>query len=157
MDLLRRLEAIEDIKQLKARYARHVDAKRWDALADLFTEDAALQHPHLGTVTGRAHIVSAISASIDDASFSHHVGMPDIDVVADSTARGVWSVIVLGHRRDTAGDWVDESRTEYHEDYRKGADGSWRIARTRSVPMIRVSLAASVPPRIQAACEGSET
>ncbi len=145
MDLLSRLAAIEEIKQLKARYARLVDAKQWDAFADLFTEDAVLQHPHLGIVTGRADIVGAIATSMGDTTFSHHVGMPEIDVVGDGTAHGVWSVIVQSQRDDAAGAWVDESRTEYHEDYREGPDSRWRITRVSSIPMIRVSLPVSSP------------
>jgi hypothetical protein len=52
MDPLNRLVAIEEIKQLKARHARVVDTKRWESLADVFTEDAVMRHPHLGTLRG---------------------------------------------------------------------------------------------------------
>ena len=31
---------VENIKQLKARYFRFVDSKQWDALRDVFTDDA---------------------------------------------------------------------------------------------------------------------
>ena len=33
------LEAIEQIKQVKARYFRFVDHKRWEEWGELFTED----------------------------------------------------------------------------------------------------------------------
>jgi hypothetical protein len=36
MDPLGRLVAIEEIKQVKVRYARLVDSKRWESLADVF-------------------------------------------------------------------------------------------------------------------------
>jgi ketosteroid isomerase-like protein len=157
MDPLSRLVAIEEIKQLKARYARFVDAKQWDGLAELFTGDAVLRHPHLGTLTGVNDIVAAISASIGDATFSHHVGMPEIEVISDTDAHGVWSVIVQAQRSDGARDWVDESRSEYHEDYRKGADGGWRIASSRSIPMTRVSLRVSSPDLAQSTTGRSAT
>ena len=36
------LAVLEDIRQLKYRYLRCVDQKRWDELADVFTEDATV-------------------------------------------------------------------------------------------------------------------
>jgi hypothetical protein len=38
---LETLIAIEEIRQLNARYARYADAKRWADLADLFTPDGS--------------------------------------------------------------------------------------------------------------------
>jgi hypothetical protein len=35
------LIAIEEVRQLNARYARYADAKRWADLADLFTPDGS--------------------------------------------------------------------------------------------------------------------
>jgi ketosteroid isomerase-like protein len=144
MDPLSRLVAIEDIKRLKARYARFFDAERWSDFADLFTEDAVLAHPHLGTVTGPHEIVGAVSAGTANGTFSHHVGMAEIDVLDENLARGVWSVIVQGQRHDSVGDWVDDGRSEYHEEYRKSPDGRWRISASRTIPMTRISRI--VPP-----------
>jgi hypothetical protein len=42
---LERLIAIEDLRYLKARYARYADSKDWDALAGLFTPEATFT-PH---------------------------------------------------------------------------------------------------------------
>jgi 3-phenylpropionate/cinnamic acid dioxygenase small subunit len=139
MDLLSRLVAIEAIKQLKVRYARFVDTKSWESLVDVFTEDAIVRHPHLGTLRGPTDIIRAISASMGEATFGHHLGMPEIDLVGDGRARAIWSVIVHSQRSDNAGEWVDETRSEYHEDYRQGPDGHWRIASMSSVPILRTS------------------
>ena len=38
---LETLIAIEEIRQLNARYARYADARRWTDLADLFTPDGS--------------------------------------------------------------------------------------------------------------------
>jgi hypothetical protein len=138
MDGLTRLLAIEDIKQLKARYARLVDRKQWDKLGDLFTTDAVLRHPYLGELRGQSSIVDALSASIGDATFSHHVGMPEIHVHSDRTAHGIWSVIIQTQRHDSRGDWIEEGRTEYEEDYRRDSEGHWRIATLSSLPLTRV-------------------
>ena len=39
---LERYHAIEEIKQLKARYFRHIDGKDWDSWQDVFTPAAEL-------------------------------------------------------------------------------------------------------------------
>jgi ketosteroid isomerase-like protein len=151
MDPLSRLVAIEDIKQLKARYARFVDTKGWESLAEVFTEDAVFQHPHLGTLTGSDDIVGAVSASMGDATFGHHLGVPEIELLGDRRGRAIWSVIVHSQRRDSAGEWVDEGRSEYHEEYRKGPDGRWRIASMSVVPIIRISNPVTPPDATGAA------
>jgi hypothetical protein len=144
-DPLSRLVAIEEIKQLKARYARLTDARAWGALGELFTDDAVFEHPYLGSLSGRAAIVDIVSASIGEATFSHHVGMAEIEVDSETTAHGIWSVIVQGQRQDATGSWVDDGRSEYHEEYRCAPDGRWRIARLITVPMTRVSLPVPAP------------
>jgi ketosteroid isomerase-like protein len=151
IDPLSRLLAIEEIKRLKARYARLTDGKDWDALGELFTDDAVFEHPYLGSLSGRAAIVEIMSASIGEATFSHHVGMPEIDIDSDTEAHGIWSVIVQGQRQDATSSWVDDGRSEYHEEYRRDSDGRWRIARMTSVPMTRVSFPVSAPPSPEAA------
>ena len=40
MDAAAQLLAMEEIKQLKARYFRFVDTKDWEALSTIFCEDA---------------------------------------------------------------------------------------------------------------------
>jgi ketosteroid isomerase-like protein len=149
MDGLTRLLAIEDIKQLKARYARLVDGKQWDSLADLFAEDAVLRHPHLGEIQGQSRIVEALSASVGNATFTHFVGMPEIHVQSDRTARGIWAAIVQGRRHDSHGDWIDEGRTEYQEDYRKDPEGHWRIVTLSSRPLTRVSYSCTFQPGLE--------
>ena len=151
MDPLNRLVAIEEIKQLKARYARVVDTKHWESLADVFTEDAVMRHPHLGTLRGPDVIVGAISTSMGEAKYGHHLGMPEIELLADGRARAVWSVIVHTRRGDGADEWVDESRSEYHEDYRQAPDGRWRIASMSSVPIARISIPVRSPDTTETA------
>ena len=40
MTELEKLRAIEDIRQLKSRYFRFVDAKDWEGLAEVFCKEA---------------------------------------------------------------------------------------------------------------------
>ena len=61
------LVEIEAIKQLKARYFRLLDTKRWDAWREVFTEDlrAEIHGPHRSVVFSGAN--KGCSASLGGA------------------------------------------------------------------------------------------
>jgi ketosteroid isomerase-like protein len=88
---IRRLEDIEALKQLKARYAGYCD-ENYDAdrLAPLFTEDAIWDGGSMGRYEGR-EAIRAFFASADRAvPFAiHHVTNPIIKVDGDR-ATGRW-------------------------------------------------------------------
>src|ERR1700738_5212158 len=99
MDAIERLLAIEEIKKVKARYFRFVDTKDNERFLEQFTEDlhwAALDCE--GNVQIEVHSrdeMGAFLAPMTDArveGFSvHHGHTPEIDVVDDRTATGVWA------------------------------------------------------------------
>src|SRR5438270_1651984 len=67
---LNRLLAVEEIKQLKARYFRSIDTKDWAGLASVFTADATLESE--GRVRrGRDDIVSFIARFLDGVVSVH--------------------------------------------------------------------------------------
>ena len=88
---IRRLEDLEAIKQLKARYAAYCDAHYdADALADLFTEDAIWDGGLLGYNEGREAIRQFFRGSSQRISFAlHYIVSPIIEVDRD-TASGTW-------------------------------------------------------------------
>jgi uncharacterized protein (TIGR02246 family) len=128
------VEEIEAIKQLKARYFRYLDTKQWDKWGDVFTEDAELVNPHSRGVPlqGRELIVQTVSTNLANIVSIHHGHMPEIELLGPGDARGVWAMydLLIGPR---GGSRPDEVRLEgyghYIENYRKDADGRWRIAR----------------------------
>ena len=127
------LATLEEIRQLKYRYLRCVDQKRWDEIADLFTADATVDY---GTqvfgkplkMAGREEIVAFFRANMGPGIISvHSAGQPEIAVDGD-TATGTWRfedlVIATEFRTVIAG-------AAYYEDqYARGADGKWRISHT---------------------------
>ena len=139
MDPVERLVAIEEIKRLKVRYVRLCDSKQWDAWADVFTDDCEFRQPDLGTIVGRAEIVGRLSATMNGSTFYHDIGLPEIEILGESTARGVWSVTHQGHRRDGTTHQVSSARGEYREEYRKDADDQWRIRSIHVTPFHRTS------------------
>jgi hypothetical protein len=128
------LTAIEEIRQLKYRYFRTLDLKMWDEFGDCLAEDVVARY---GTQAmdkplhydNRADVVEFMSGNLGPGIVTIHIAShPEISVDGDA-ATGSWGfedtvivpefkVIIRG-----GGYYVDE--------YRKDADGKWRIAATK--------------------------
>jgi len=140
------LVEIEEIKQLKARYFRFMDQKRWDEWGDVFTEDATLQYgPNPGDIfEGRDRIVEGLRNVLKDALTAHHGQMPEIEITGDATATGIWamfdSVEMPGITLKGYG--------HYEEEYIKD-DGKWKIRNLR-LTRLRVDI------KTEAGEDGSE-
>jgi hypothetical protein len=148
VDVLERLEAIEDIKRLKARYFRRMDTKDWEGFADVFAPDAVLDmsaeagspdDPDAGIVHGNAEIAAYVRGHVDDVVTVHHGHMPEIDITSPTTATGIWAM-------EDKLRWPDDAPIEtmhgyghYRETYAK-VDGRWRIA-TLTLTRLRVDFA----------------
>ncbi|MDI2030227.1 nuclear transport factor 2 family protein [Saccharopolyspora sp. TS4A08] len=126
-DLLRRLsrlEALEAIRDLDARYCRALDDGDWDALVSLFTEDG--QFVGLSRATGPAELRAFFTGLADSGltAFWHHVTNLEITLDGEETARArsfLWQPCVQdGVAHIAAGRYVDSLRR---------VDGSWRYAR----------------------------
>lgn len=82
---LRRLEDIEEIRQLDARYCRFIDTADWAALVALFVPDGTFDG--LAVVTGSADLLAFFSGLADGGmTFWHHVGNHEIEVDGDTAA-----------------------------------------------------------------------
>ena len=99
MDLVQRLEAIEEIKQLKARYFRCLDTKDWDGFADVFTPDARMDmsgevrgRNDDGVTTGNRDIAAFVRRMVGDVTTVHHGHTPELEVTSPNTATGVWAM-----------------------------------------------------------------
>jgi len=128
------LADIEAIKQLKARYFRLLDTKRWQEWGEVFTADAQLDTsddaPH-AVATGRDAIVALVSGAVGAAVTVHHGHMPEIELTGAQSARGTWA---MEDYLEFPGDppaLTLHGRGHYFEEYAKGADGAWRIATLR--------------------------
>ncbi|MFP6654669.1 MAG: nuclear transport factor 2 family protein [Myxococcota bacterium] len=88
---IQRLEDIESLKQLKARYAAYCDDNyNEDELAPLFTEEAIWDGGAMGRFEGRAAIREFFAASDQVVPFAiHHVTNPILEVDGDH-AKGRW-------------------------------------------------------------------
>lgn len=135
---LERIDALEEIRQLKARYFRYLDLHWWEELRALFTDDAEFE---IGESTSRPsgpdEFLRSASKHLSTAMTVHHGHMPEIELVDDTRARGIWAMYDLVEPASGSGFPVLTGFGHYTEDYRK-VDGEWRIARLRLTRLKRV-------------------
>ena len=120
-----------DIKRLKALYFRSVDTKDWDTLEGLFTDDATLwfaeHEPE--PLPFRESLERNIKGILEGAVSVHHGHMPEIEVLSEDRARGIWAMEsrLSWPRGDSRiGLQYSHGYGHYHEEYRK-VGGRWRI------------------------------
>jgi hypothetical protein len=130
------LGQLEEVRHLRARYCRFVDAKQWEELKSLLTPD----YRHFATNTVGAEPVQ-VAASAEDfidrirrittgTTTVHACYMPDIELTGAAAATGLWSMTdVVSHPTEPSMRFI--GRGHYRDDYRRGEDGVWRIAVTR--------------------------
>jgi hypothetical protein len=125
-----KLEEIEAIKQLKYRYFRCLDTKRWDELGETLAEDATTAYDSgKYAFEGRAAIVAFLrdalgSARIISLHQGHH---PEIDVTGPATARATWYLEDLVIFRDNG---MELRGAGFYADEYVKVDGRWLIRAT---------------------------
>jgi ketosteroid isomerase-like protein len=126
---IRRLEDIEAIKQLKARYAAYCDANYdANALAELFTEDAVWDGGALGRNVGREAIRQFFRGSSQRIIFAvHNILSPIIEIDGD-TATGTW--YLLQTCTYAAGNQAVWGAATYHDRYVRH-NGTWKFQHVR--------------------------
>ena len=147
LDAHQLLLEIEAIKQLKARYFRYIDAKRWSDLKALFTADARWDvdggSGHYEW-TSPDEFIAHVSKSLAAPAISVHQGhMPEIELVDETKARGTWAMFDYV---DVPGKPARQGYGRYHETYRKEALG-WRIGSLK-LTRLRVDALAERPERL---------
>lgn len=139
MDDLQRLIAIEDIRQLKARYWQGVDMKDEAMIRSVFTDDAVIDYraesyppdkipPSTPPPDAFARRCLDVLAGFTTA---HHGHMPQIRFLSYDQAEGVWPMEDNLWAKDPAvtGFAHMQGHGFYHDSYRKVA-GQWLISAT---------------------------
>ncbi len=124
------LADIEAIRQLKARYFRHLDRKDWPALADIFTEGVSVDVTQDGpgsVIVGRDRFLQRVAKVLDGSITVHHGHMSEIEVTGPDSARGIWSMEDHIWFAEGGGMTKLWGTGWYEEEYRR-VDGEWRIA-----------------------------
>ncbi|MEM5451036.1 MULTISPECIES: nuclear transport factor 2 family protein [Paraburkholderia] len=128
---IERLLAIEEIKQLKARYLRCVDTKHWEAFGAVFAPDGQLDISDdvPGCIlAGRENIVRAVSVPLAGCVSVHHGHCPEIDITSSTTANGTWAMedMLRWGAKSAYPNRTLHGYGHYVETYEK-IDGQWLI------------------------------
>jgi ketosteroid isomerase-like protein len=124
MDLIEKLAAIEEIKQVRYRYCFFLDERDWEAMSNLFTEDAVGDYGRIGTVYGKEGIRKLFEETVSKLILfsAHYMQNPVIDVYGD-TATGQWYISAPG---TVEGDKAVYALVKAYDTYRK-VEGVWKI------------------------------
>jgi hypothetical protein len=142
---------IEAIKQLKARYCRHLDAKDWVSWRALFADGFVSELDPVGCENrlGADCFVAYTRRTLGRPSqvSVHQVHAPEISLTSATTACGVWAMTDLVRLFPAV---TLHGYGHYHETYEK-LDGRWHITSSR-LTRLREDVALpggwTLPPRI---------
>ena len=140
VDDLARLVAIENIKQLKARYYRFLDTHDWEGFRSLWTPDAVMDMnfpdrilaSEDGIYRGPDAITAFAMKAIGGATTIDHALLPEIEILTPTTARAIWAqedrvFWPAGYPNKSLHGFGHE-----HETYEM-IEGKWRIGSTKLV------------------------
>lgn len=123
------LEDAEKIKSLHQHYMSLMDNLQYEAVLDLFTEDATLEVRNFGVKRGRSEMAEVyldiLARGRGNVRHDGHMAVhPEITVDGD-TARGTWLIYMLFSKPEIA--WV-QGKNEC--EYRK-TGGEWKISKLK--------------------------
>lgn len=150
MDLLERLAAIEDIRQLKARYFRLMDTKQWSALEDVFTRDMKVLTPDGRLwLCGGAAYAQSLRTSLEHAVSCHRGLTGEIEIHDAQNASAVWAVqdVITWETAHPREGWKAITGRGHYHDTCRIEDGAWRIA---TLTLTRLSLDITWPDTVAA-------
>jgi hypothetical protein len=120
---------IRACEQLKYRYCRLLDQKRFDELGELLVEDCSVSYGG-GAITlqGRASVTAYLHNAMGDTRIltSHLVSHPEIEVDGD-VATASWALVDVVIHQDAG---VAIRGASYYDDRYVRTDAGWRIAHT---------------------------
>ena len=148
--IFKRLAAVEEIKALKARYFRCLDTRDWSGMSDVFTADAVMDMREEmaslveagmtvsgeGLIIGRDAIIPSMSTAVAPTRTVHHGHMPEIELLSETEATGVWAMEDLILLPPGAPKQRLQGYGHYHETYAREPDGRWRIAKLRLTRLV---------------------
>ena len=144
MDEVARLAAIEEIKQVKAKYFRGVDTGDGDLVRSILAEDCVLDYvggctdpvsgidylPWSNTVVRGREAWPAGQRPATGMVSVHQGHTAEIEVTSDTTARATWSMTDRWFL-PPGGDYSTMTGYgHYHETYEK-AGGAWKLKTAR--------------------------
>ena len=117
-----RLESIDAIRQLAAKYALALDMRDMDAMVSLFPEDVRVGREKSGRLALRAYMDATLRSPFTGTS--HHIGGHIIEFASPDRAQGI---VYSKNEHETGDEWVI-MQMMYADDYVR-EHGRWYFAR----------------------------
>ncbi len=138
------MDDIEEIRKLKARYFRFLDAQDWDNYAQIFAPDVVFDTSGAGgeKISGRAEFVDYVR-KLGIVQSVHQGHMPEIELTSETTASGVWALEDYNIYEDGS---QSHGWGHYLETYEK-IQGRWYI-KTSSLSYLRFERSVGAAPMI---------
>ena len=136
MDDVERLIAIQEIRQVKAKYFWGLDHKDWDIWrAEVWAPGGRLEVPEVDEVYEPLdEVIEKVSGSVGDQVSVHHGHQPIFDFISDTEAKVIWAMEDRLYRSKEHplydGSMFLHGFGHYHETYVK-LDVGWRISSSR--------------------------
>ena len=139
-----KLLAIEEIRMLKARYFRALDARDLEAYANVFTDDAEIdvrgsvtsddddeaaldEFDENAVIIGGKAMAEFVKKVASHITTAHHGHNAEIEILSDTEAKGIWAFEDHLWFPEDDPNRLMQGWGHYHETYRK-VGGEWRIA-----------------------------
>ncbi|CAH0993191.1 hypothetical protein SIN8267_03332 [Sinobacterium norvegicum] len=125
-----KLEAIEAIKQLKARYLAACDQKQVEQIRDCFVEQSVdIDYGAVGRFSHRDQLVALFDqvGNHDYMVEMHHAQNPQITIIDEDTAEAEWGLFY--YLVNTQENSLTQLGGCYRDGYRR-IDGQWYIAKS---------------------------
>ena len=125
-----RLADLEAIRQLKARYFRYLDLKRWADWRGLFGSRARFEVSMLPGSLDADAFVETVARNHRATDTVHQGHAPEIAFIGPNVARGIWALEDHVERPPDYDRPSNLGHGHYEEQYRR-EDGEWRIEALR--------------------------
>lgn len=149
---LEQLSDIEDIKQLKARYCRLIDQKKWAELEADFEADAAIEiagapggAEDTQSFTSAHAFIEGLEKLMEPLVSVHQVHAPEIELTDATHARGTFTIADRLVFPEGGPLKILQGWGIYHETYVK-TSGRWRTASLRLERLLVEPTEAAAPP-----------
>ncbi|MET0636868.1 MAG: nuclear transport factor 2 family protein [Chitinophagaceae bacterium] len=88
---------VHDVQRLMSSYCRFVDKKKWDQLERLLVKDVNLVFQDeagnaLYSFDSPGAFTQAAKDGIGESATVHHLHNPEIEILTDTEARGIWAM-----------------------------------------------------------------
>lgn len=127
---LMKLEAIEDIRKLKARYFHACDSKKPDLVRECFAIGKIdLRYGRIGNYGDREQLVEVFSelACHDHIVEMHHGQNPQIEILDENTATAIWGLYY--YLIDIRSATVTQLAGTYDDAYIR-VEGKWQMCKS---------------------------